>query len=49
MQLTAAALNIRLARAGVGLSLADDRTRDEVSRGELIPVIEEFSTKKNHH
>jgi DNA-binding transcriptional LysR family regulator len=38
------ALNIRLARAGVGLSLADDRARDEMTRGELVPVLEEFST-----
>jgi DNA-binding transcriptional LysR family regulator len=38
------ALNIRLARAGAGLSLADDRMRDYVSRGELVPVLEEFST-----
>lgn len=38
------ALNIRLARAGVGLSLADDRAREEVSRGELVPVLEQFST-----
>ncbi len=38
------ALNIRLARAGVGLSLADDRMRDYVARGELVPVLEEFST-----
>jgi DNA-binding transcriptional LysR family regulator len=38
------ALNIRLARAGAGLSLADDRMRDYVARGELVPVLEEFST-----
>jgi DNA-binding transcriptional LysR family regulator len=38
------ALNIRLARAGAGLSLADDRKRDYVARGELVPVLEEFST-----
>jgi len=37
-------LNIRLARAGAGLALADDRARDYVKRGELIPVLEEFST-----
>ena len=38
------ALNIRLARAGAGLALADDRMRDYVARGELVPVLEEFST-----
>lgn len=38
------ALNIRLARAGAGLALADDRARDYVKRGELVPVLEEFST-----
>src|SRR6476646_6398565 len=37
-------LNIRLAQAGVGLSRADDRAREEVSRGELVPVLDEFST-----
>jgi DNA-binding transcriptional LysR family regulator len=37
-------LNIRLARAGAGLALADDRARDYVKRGELVPVLEEFST-----
>jgi DNA-binding transcriptional LysR family regulator len=38
------ALNIRLARAGAGLTLADDRVRDDVTRGELVAVLEEFST-----
>lgn len=38
------ALNVRLARAGAGLTLADDRMRDYVARGELVPVLEEFST-----
>ena len=38
------ALNIRLARSGAGLSLADDRVRDDVARGDLVPVLEEFST-----
>jgi DNA-binding transcriptional LysR family regulator len=38
------ALNIRLARAGAGLTLADDRKREYVARGELVPVLEEFST-----
>lgn len=37
-------LNIRLARAGAGLALADDGARDYVVRGELVPVLEEFST-----
>lgn len=37
-------LNVRLARAGAGLTLADDRVRDEVARGALVPVLEEFST-----
>lgn len=39
------ALNVRLAKAGIGLTLAtEDRVRDEVARGELVPVLEEFST-----
>ena len=39
------ALNIRMARSGAGLTLAaDDRVRDDVARGELVPVLEEFST-----
>jgi DNA-binding transcriptional LysR family regulator len=38
------ALNIRLARSGAGLTLADDRARGDVARGELVPVLEEFST-----
>lgn len=39
------ALNIRLARAGAGLSLAsEDRVRDDIARGELVTVLEEFST-----
>jgi DNA-binding transcriptional LysR family regulator len=38
------ALNVRLARAGAGLTLADDRVRDHVARGDLVPVLEEFST-----
>jgi DNA-binding transcriptional LysR family regulator len=38
------ALNIRLARSGAGLTLADDRVRGDVARGELVPVLEEFST-----
>ena len=38
------ALNIRLARAGAGLCLADDRMRDDVARGDLVTVLDEFST-----
>ena len=39
------ALNVRLARAGAGLTLADEsRSRDGVASGELVPVLEEFST-----
>jgi DNA-binding transcriptional LysR family regulator len=38
------ALNIRLARAGAGLTLSDERVRDSVARGELVAVLEEFST-----
>jgi DNA-binding transcriptional LysR family regulator len=38
-------LNVRLALAGAGLTLADEsRSRDSVARGELVPVLEEFST-----
>jgi DNA-binding transcriptional LysR family regulator len=38
-------LNIRLARAGAGLSLAsEDRVRDDVARGDLVSVLEQFST-----
>lgn len=38
-------LNVRLALAGAGLTLADEsRSRDGVARGELVPVLEEFST-----
>ena len=38
------ALNVRLARAGAGVTLSDDRVRDYVARGELVAVLEEFST-----
>lgn len=39
------ALNVRLARAGVGLTLGDEsRVREGVASGELVPVLEEFST-----
>jgi DNA-binding transcriptional LysR family regulator len=38
-------LNLRLAKAGVGITLAtEDRVRDELARGELVAVLEEFST-----
>ena len=38
-------LNLRLARAGAGLTLAsEDRVRDAVARGELVAVLEKFST-----
>jgi len=39
------ALNVRLAIAGAGLTLADEsRSRDALARGELVPVLEKFST-----
>jgi DNA-binding transcriptional LysR family regulator len=39
------AMNLRLARAGAGLTLADERRiRDESAPGELVAVLEEFST-----
>lgn len=38
------ALDIRLARAGAGLTLADDRVRDDVASGELVPIFEKGST-----
>lgn len=38
------ALNLRLARSGVGLSLADDRVREDIRQGTLVPVLEKFST-----
>jgi DNA-binding transcriptional LysR family regulator len=38
-------LIVRLARAGVGLAmLYEDQARDDVARGDLVPVLEEFST-----
>jgi DNA-binding transcriptional LysR family regulator len=37
------AVNIRLARDGFGLTIVyEDQVRDEVARGELLPVLEEF-------
>jgi DNA-binding transcriptional LysR family regulator len=39
------ALNVRLARAGAGLTLGDEgRVRDGIASGQLVPVLEEFST-----
>jgi len=40
---TDSAVNIRLARAGLGLAIVyEGQVRDEVARGELVPVLEEF-------
>lgn len=40
---THAGVNIRLARDGFGLTIVyEDMVRDEVARGELVPVLEEF-------
>lgn len=40
---TDSAVNIRLARAGLGLTIVyEDQVRDEVARGELLPVLQEF-------
>ena len=37
-------INIALAREGVGLTMArEDRMRDDIARGALVPVLEEFS------
>ena len=39
------ALNVRLAQAGAGLTLGDERrVRDGLASGELVAVLEEFST-----
>lgn len=39
------ALNIRLARAGAGITMVrEDRVRDELARGTLVSVLEEFCT-----
>jgi len=39
------ALNLRLAMAGAGVTLADEsRSRDAIARGDLVPVLEKFST-----
>ena len=38
-------LNVRLAIAGAGLTLADEsRSRDSIANGDLVAVLEEFST-----
>lgn len=40
---TDSAVTIRLARAGLGLAIVyEDQVRDEVARGELVPVLEAF-------
>jgi DNA-binding transcriptional LysR family regulator len=40
---TDSAVNIRLARDGFGLTIVyEDQVRDEVARGELVPVLREF-------
>src|SRR4051812_22700725 len=40
---TDSAVNIRLARAGLGLAIVyEDQVRDEIARGELVPVLREF-------
>jgi DNA-binding transcriptional LysR family regulator len=40
---TDAAVNIRLARAGLGLAIVYDyQVREELARGELVPVLEKF-------
>ncbi|MGH7671212.1 MAG: LysR family transcriptional regulator [Gemmatimonadaceae bacterium] len=42
---TDAALLIHLARAGLGVTMAyEGHARDAIERGELVPVLEEFST-----
>jgi DNA-binding transcriptional LysR family regulator len=42
---TDAALNLRLVRAGVGLTMApEERVRGDVASGALVAVLEEFST-----
>ena len=38
-------MNIRLALAGAGVTMVrEDRVRDEISAGDLVPVLEEFCT-----
>ena len=42
---THAALNLRLVRAGMGLTIVyEDQVGDDLARGELVPVLEAFST-----
>ncbi len=42
---TDGALLVRLARAGVGLAMVfEERARTHIAHGELVPVLEEFST-----
>jgi DNA-binding transcriptional LysR family regulator len=39
------AMNARLARAGAGVTMIrEDRVRDAIAAGELVPVLEEFCT-----
>ena len=39
------AMNVRLARAGAGVTMVrEDRVRDAITTGELVPVLEEFCT-----
>ena len=38
------ALNLRLVRAGLGLTLADHRVVDEAGSGDLVEVLREFMT-----
>jgi DNA-binding transcriptional LysR family regulator len=40
---TDSAVNIRLARAGLGLAIVyEDQVRDDIAQGELVPVLEKF-------
>jgi DNA-binding transcriptional LysR family regulator len=40
---TDSAVNIRLARDGLGLTIVyEDQVRDEIARGELVPVLSDF-------
>jgi DNA-binding transcriptional LysR family regulator len=40
---TDSAVNIRLARDGLGLTIVyEDQVRDEIAHGELVPVLQEF-------
>lgn len=45
MLTTDPAMNVRLARAGAGVTMVrEDRVRDELARGTLVAVLEEFCT-----